>query len=99
MSTQVMALTLVLAAALVASFLILLTGYRWGAFAALQALRNHSPKWKAYCAALIPPAALATTLLLDAHLAPMAHGTFWAFATPAALGTCFRYNRGAVTII
>ncbi len=70
-------------------------GYKWGKFAALQALAQDSPKWKAYVLALLPPAAFAVTLLFDGNLEPFAAETFWALATPAAIGACARINYGS----
>lgn len=95
MSGQVLILSAGLVAGMVGAGLILLLGYSWGKFAALKALAENSPKWKAYLVALLPPAAFAATLLLDGTLGPFAHQTFLALATPAAFGTCIRINHGS----
>lgn len=68
-------------------------GFRWGAFAALKARAQNSPKWQAYFLSLLPPAAFAVALLFDAKLSPHASQAFMALATPALMGTCRRYNR------
>ncbi len=67
--------------------------YGWGRFAALKARSLESPKWKAYVLSLLPPAAFATSFLFDGQLSSVAGETFSALATPALIGTCFRYNR------
>lgn len=82
---------------LVAGALGLLTliyiGFRWGAFAALKARAQNSPKWQAYFLSLLPPAAFAAAFLFDGNLSPHASQAFMALATPAVMGTCLRYNR------
>jgi len=77
----------------VGAVLVVLVGYKWGAYAASQALEAQSPKWKAYFLALIPPAAFALTLVFNS-MWPYAFQSFWALATPAVVATGFRYNRG-----
>ena len=67
-------------------------GYKWGAFAALEALAQNSPKWKAYVLSLLPPAAFALAFLFDVHLSRFAYQAFWVLTTPALIGTCFTYN-------
>jgi hypothetical protein len=95
MDGQVLILGAVLVAGVLGAGLILVLGYTWGKFAALKALAESSPKWKAYLVALLPPAAFAATLLLDGTLGPFAYQMFFALATPAAFGTCVRINHGS----
>ena len=73
---------------------LILAGYKWGSFAALQALAQNSPKWKAYLLAMLPPGGFALAFLMDANLSPFASEMFWTLATPAVIGACFKYNRG-----
>ena len=84
----------VLIGAVLGAVAVIVIGYKWGTFAALQALAYNSPKWKAYVLALLPPAAFAVTLLFDGGWSAFAGQTFWALATPAVVGTCWKYNRG-----
>ena len=95
MSPYVLLVVVSLLAGLIGVALVVLLGYKWGKFAALQALAQNSPKWKAYALALLPPAALAVTLLYDGGLQPFAAETFWVLATPAAIGACARINHGS----
>lgn len=84
-----------LAAAILFLSVVLVVGYKWGSFAALKALAQNSPKWKAYFLALVPPAAFAITFLFDGNLSPIAHKTFVLLATPAVIGTGLKYNRSS----
>ena len=86
---------LLLAGGLLFAAAVVYIGYKWGVFAALQALAQNSPKWKAYALALIPPTGFALSLLFDCHLSAFASQTFCALATPAMIGTCFKYNRAS----
>ena len=95
MNVQVMLLCAGLLGGTVGVGLLILMGYKWGKFAALKALAEDSPKWKAYLLALLPPAAFAVTLLLDSSLGPFAGKLFCVFATPATIGTCVRINHAA----
>ena len=70
-------------------------GYRWGRYAALRAIVEDGPKWKAYVLALLPPAALAVALLFDGISEPFAYRTFCVLAVPALLGTCVRINHSS----
>lgn len=88
-------LVLVLVVGFSIAAMITFAGYKWGVFAALQALAQNSPKWKAYVLSLLPPATFALTFLFDAHLSQFAYKVFWVLATPALIGTCFKYNRGS----
>jgi len=67
-------------------------GWRWGAFAARQALMAGSPKWKAYVVALIIPAALSAGLCSRAGWVSIAVQIFLWMATPAFITASLRYN-------
>ena len=94
MNLHVLSLCVGLVAGVLGAGIVVVLGYKWGTFAALKALAENSPKWKAYLLALVPPAAFAFTLLFDGTLEPFAYKTFCALAVPAAIGTCVRINHG-----
>ena len=93
MNLYVLSLVALLVIGLLGSGLVIFIGYKWGSFAALQALAENSPKWKAYFLALLPPAAFALTFLFDGSLQPFASETFWALSTPAVIVTCVQINQ------
>ena len=94
MNPYLLFLIMALVGGVFGSIVVVLVGYKWGVFAAMQALAADSPKWKAYALAMIPPGAFSVAFHFDQSLAPFAFQTFCALATPAALGTFIRYNRG-----
>ena len=95
MNGQVLFLGVGLAASVLGAGVVLLLGYKWGKFAALKALAENCPKWQAYLAALVPAAAFAAALLVDGTLAVHVCQSFCILATPAAIGTCVRFNHGS----
>jgi hypothetical protein len=99
MNLHVLFLVAGLVAGLLGTGLLVLLGYKWGTFAALQALARNSPKWKAYALALMPPAAFAVALLFDGSLEPFAGTVFWVLATSAAIGACVRINHSSHSML
>jgi len=92
MMPEILAITMpALSYAVLGGFL-LYVGWRWGAFAARQALIAGSPKWKAYVVALIIPAALSAGLCSRADWVSIAAQIFLWMATPALIKASLRYN-------
>ncbi len=95
MNLHVLFLISGLAAGLIGAALVIWMGYRWGKFAALKAIAENSPKWKAYVLTLLPPAAFAIALLFDGTLEVFAYKSFCLLAVPAVLGACVRINHSS----
>ena len=95
MNMDVVLLSAGLFAGVVGAALVIWLGYRWGRFAALKAMTENSPKWKAYLVALLPPVAFTVALLFDGAFEPFAYKTFCLLAFPVVLGTCVRINHSS----
>jgi hypothetical protein len=71
-------------------------GHRWGAFAAAEAVKTNSTKWKAYTMALILPLTIAFVLFVEPHLSPFAFPTFSVMAAGATFAVLTRYHNSIV---
>ena len=95
MRIDVVLLSAGLLTCLAGAALVIWLGYRWGRYAALKAIVEDGPKWKAYVLALLPPAALGVALLFDGISEPFAYRTFCVLSVPALMGTCVRINHSS----
>ena len=91
-ATNTMFLLLLAAAA---SLLALISAcYLWGRLIGRTARRLQRSQWRAYGAALFPFAALFASLMVNQLVAEVSLQTFFGLATPALLGTFFRWHWG-----
>ena len=74
-------------------------GFKWGAFAAGEAVHSGSSKYLAYAVALLLPFTLCVLMASEPHLARWISKAFWVMAAGGSFGVFTRYHRLADTLV
>ena len=96
MSDELIADLLFMLTSLACAATVAFVGHRWGVFAAAEAVKTNSTKWKAYAMALILPVTIAFVLFVEPHLSPFAFKTFSVMAAGATFAVLTRYHNSLV---